>query len=561
MTTIIIIFSEFASGLNTSDLKITEIMFNPYGADTGREWIEIYDECDYSNKSCTNLSQYKLFQSSNHYIYPYNNITAYNYSIICYNCELFLNEYGPELNQTIAIYKSSFTLSNSGELIALKLNDSIIDEINYINFTNISEGYSLEFDDSLNSWRQSLNFSGSPGRENLAILIEVILENNTTLNYTLNKTQNYTINITTNITTNYTTNTTINMTDNNSINLTHNTTNYCNISINITLKNSSIEIYNNKESIKFYNKIYDDDYENKYNSTYNYSIEYWIEDLFETIVKSKTITANQNEKSYTPSIDEEDRILIIKNKLTINGCINTGIKESSKIILIKNPDYLDDEEGEMEDDEETISCPVCTSIYEDGTYDANSTINISKIEFNKGVLSSEIHIYKGNTRKSVIIVSVMDEKEKTIEEQKIKLNDKYSSVIFNFERKIDCYENKTLFLTAEGLDAYAKEKTILNCETTDKTATAIVNATSKSSKNTPIFSNNASQTSQITGQVVYESPNQKNKLYSFAGLILISLAGISFLGYKVYKLIKKKNEINNNNIYVDKNEEYKKTPI
>jgi hypothetical protein len=51
----------FATGVS-----ITEIMFNPQGSDSGREWIEIT-----LNKSdgCINLSEYKVFEEGiNHKI-------------------------------------------------------------------------------------------------------------------------------------------------------------------------------------------------------------------------------------------------------------------------------------------------------------------------------------------------------------------------------------------------------------------------------------------------------------------------------------------------------------
>ena len=46
-------------------LSITEIMFNPQGADTGREWIELHvNETD----GCINLTEYRLFEEeTNHH--------------------------------------------------------------------------------------------------------------------------------------------------------------------------------------------------------------------------------------------------------------------------------------------------------------------------------------------------------------------------------------------------------------------------------------------------------------------------------------------------------------
>lgn len=118
-------------------LRISEIMFNPDGADTGREWIEIeLNESD----GCINLTEYKLFEeNTNHNIYAYSDELACHYAIICSDVNKFLLDYeylnksaaNTDHSSNIQIYKSTFSLSNSGEELALKRNNEFIDYIDY----------------------------------------------------------------------------------------------------------------------------------------------------------------------------------------------------------------------------------------------------------------------------------------------------------------------------------------------------------------------------------------------------------------------------------------------
>ena len=164
-------------------LRINEIMFNPQGADTGREWIEVY--IDYMDASSANdLSRYKLFENGvNHNIIRYNDTlnnisenvsdseydTSHNisqkYAIICNDCEKFLIDYAYLNNTPITLYKSTFSLSNDGENLSIKLANETIDELDYSIYKGeFSEGYSLEFVN--NSWHKSAMTGGSPGEEN-----------------------------------------------------------------------------------------------------------------------------------------------------------------------------------------------------------------------------------------------------------------------------------------------------------------------------------------------------------------------------------------------------------
>jgi hypothetical protein len=92
----------------------------------------------------------------------------------------------------------------------------------------------------------------------------------------------------------------------------------------------------NNLPIKFQNKI---ETNNITQIGEGYIIDYWIEDLSGNIVKNKISTSNQDEKSFTPKIEEEDKILIIKNVLKNVSC-NVSNNSGERIILIKNSKYV-----------------------------------------------------------------------------------------------------------------------------------------------------------------------------------------------------------------------------
>ena len=111
----------------TANIILNEIMYDPPGSDTDREWIEIYN-----NGNCTSLNNYKLYEdNTNHGLTLKNgSFTLCNneYAIIADNADTFQQEY----NFTGNLYDSAFSLSNINETISLKSNNTnIIDTITY----------------------------------------------------------------------------------------------------------------------------------------------------------------------------------------------------------------------------------------------------------------------------------------------------------------------------------------------------------------------------------------------------------------------------------------------
>ncbi len=541
--TLIITLIQFIS--LTYALSITEIMFNPQGSDTGREWIELtLNETD----GCINISEYTLFEeNTNHKLYVYNKEDTCDYALIYSDINKLLQDYN-YLNDTyFPLYKSSFSLSNTGEILRLKHDNDTVYEINYttlINETKITEGHSLEYKNNI--WRNSELVGGDPlnliedaikiadntsntstniinttsdNNINSTDTINItainrtnnitnyyIMDNNTLINntYNINESENIIINNTNTIeiinnTPVINNNTPLenNITNNNTIeynnieNITNNTTislnqsnNTCRAYISILLKNDSI-IQENDIPIKFYN-ILTIEYNHTGNSTrntneLNYSIEYWVEDLFGNIVKNKLLTINQNEKTFTPNIFEEDRILKIKNNIKYINC-ESIINYSEKTILIKNSLYT-----------KTLNvCPKCIT----------SSVNCEDKVIAKPIIIKDNYTscVKENSTKPVI-------------------------KIINICNKTDSNEN---------IISITSNPQLANNLNNNNNFNNIITV----SNNTSTNKNN----NKFTNNIIYESQNLQNKLYAIIGLIIVTIISLILLIRRYFLIIKGKKE-------------------
>ncbi|MBN1792195.1 hypothetical protein JW826_00715 [Candidatus Woesearchaeota archaeon] len=69
-------------------------------------------------------------------------------------------------------------------------------------------------------------------------------------------------------------------------------------------------------------------------------IEYWVEDLFGDEAKKRVSTANTAEKSWTPRIDERDRVFVAHNRLVFVACNNSNSKVSNEVLfIVRNPGW------------------------------------------------------------------------------------------------------------------------------------------------------------------------------------------------------------------------------
>jgi len=120
----------------TPEIVINEIMYDLEGTDSGREWVEIYN----FGQNSVNLSGWRFYENETDHrlsLYKSNksdrsdkiDILSNGYAVIADNPEKFLID---NPNYSGILLKSSFSLKNSGELIAIRdsnLND--IDQLIY----------------------------------------------------------------------------------------------------------------------------------------------------------------------------------------------------------------------------------------------------------------------------------------------------------------------------------------------------------------------------------------------------------------------------------------------
>jgi hypothetical protein len=329
---------------------INEIMYNPAGSDYDYEYVELYLNETANLSSC-------YFQGID-FIFP-KNTTGNGFLVIANSCLKFKEKYSID-----CLFEFGGSLSNTGETVALLMaNGTALWQTEYSN--TAKEEYSLEI--TSEGWIESKTRGGTPGRENSNSFFP-IEQNETNINETHNETE-----------LNQTENQTENSTSENET-LSDST---CDASISIWTDKTS---YQNKEQIKIKHILA--------NEPDLYSIDYWIEDLFGEIVKSKRNTTNTNQKSYTPSIDAKEKILVIKSRLYAD-CNDTNLTNNyaEKTVFVVNENY---EEQVPAEEEQTTSETTSTkktaqksaeisSFYTLAkTFEQNKTINVYSMISNSG---------------------------------------------------------------------------------------------------------------------------------------------------------------------------------
>jgi hypothetical protein len=557
---IIVTMSKFSDAL-----QITEIMFNPSGSDTGREWIELRINENHTGEigtgRCINLTSYKLFEAGvNHNIYP----ADYNlsekteifckYAIISNDPLKFLQDY-PELAEKssaeLVIYRSVFSLSNSGEELAIRNSYEILDYINYsmlLQYITLGEGYSLELSDNI--WMKSSSIGGSPGvylyaNNNLNTSLGDLeldsedvnninhttdtsyipnssnmtttnnatntsdeisnIKYNNTLNITYDTTNNTTNNITHNTTyiisnnltnlsvfLNYSQNNNQNITQNLnfSSNNTHNITNIhrCNVSLKIFLKNTSMDLpYIHKNDIQI--KFYNKiQLNNNQNNNTLKGMNYSIEYWVEDVLGN-----------------------IIKNKVITSNqeekSFTPKIKESDNILIIKSSIKNIDCDINTESDSKIL-------LIRHPEYQSSEVIkcNITQTKC-EPCMYNEGKENVTSSNKSSSIISQINSQMPLIKIVNVCNNSNISTG--NSKTSKNILSNEEILTTQSTL-----QLTSLNTQSSQ---------TEKSPTENSQKSENKVMT---TGMIVYESPNLKNRFYAIIGMILV---GLTFITLGIYK--------------------------
>ncbi len=259
-----------------SALRINEIMYNPEGNEFDFEYLELYTDTQ------VNVSDYYFDGIT--FKFPRN--TTINGYVILANTK---EDIGPnndfqDLYNKSANFEFDGSLTNSGETITLyDAQGSIIDMLQYGD--DADEGFSLEFFQQ--NFIQSLINQGTPGMENSHYSQETDVLNDTI-------------------------------------------TSDCSGSINIE---TNSDIIKSGESIKFTPSI-------NFTDGIEFIIEYYITDIFGEIVKAKTNTTNTNQKSYTPKIEEADKVFIINENLYLL-CDNIELVDSAQKNFVVFNDNLE----------------------------------------------------------------------------------------------------------------------------------------------------------------------------------------------------------------------------
>ena len=132
-----------------AEVVINEIMYDPEGSDTGREWIEVYN----AGESDVDLVTYKLFESNvNHKLTLVGDddstvLKVGDFAILADNPEKFLIDF-PDFSGVL--FDSAFSLNNTGELLSIVDNTAYV--VNRFEYTNdlgaANNGNSLQRNDS-----------------------------------------------------------------------------------------------------------------------------------------------------------------------------------------------------------------------------------------------------------------------------------------------------------------------------------------------------------------------------------------------------------------------------
>ena len=154
---------------------INEIMYDLEGSDEDREWIEILN----NGENSVDLTNWKFYENETNHnlklIQGTISIPPNGYTIIADDTEKFLMDHP---NYSGTLFDSAFSLSNSGEKIAIKNGDLIINEVTYESAWGANgDGNSLQKFD--NQW---LTVPPTPGRKN-EIPPPILEVSTTTLNF------------------------------------------------------------------------------------------------------------------------------------------------------------------------------------------------------------------------------------------------------------------------------------------------------------------------------------------------------------------------------------------
>lgn len=167
----------------SAQVVISEIMYDPEGADTGHEWVEIMNQ----GGSSVDLPQSKFFEEgSNHslsVVQGDTNLPGGSYAIIADDGQKFLIDHAGFLG---AVLDSSFSLKNTGETISFKTPDgNISDTVTYTSDMGANgDGNSLQ--KMSGTWRGNVATPGLSNSEVGSFVAPAKIETQTSVSISAN---------------------------------------------------------------------------------------------------------------------------------------------------------------------------------------------------------------------------------------------------------------------------------------------------------------------------------------------------------------------------------------
>lgn len=151
------------------DIRITEIMYDVSGSDTGHEWVELWNS---GSETVTIVGgsgsgSWRFNDGANHTFAT----SAYrgsftlasgDFLIISSNPDTFLTDHS---NFSGNLVKVSFSLGNTSETLLLRIetNGAPWSEVTYTNSLAAGNGKTLEWNQTTNVWQESAILGGTPG--------------------------------------------------------------------------------------------------------------------------------------------------------------------------------------------------------------------------------------------------------------------------------------------------------------------------------------------------------------------------------------------------------------
>ena len=365
----------------SSAITINEIMYNPTGDDNNKEFIEIFMDTP------ENLTAWIIADSASNDSLNLLYYSGSGYAIIVEDGFDFTG-----INASV--YSAGATignnLDNTADSILLYTPDfTMVASAQYNGTIANGNGKSMELIGG--AWLESAETGGTPGRQNTAAQSIANESNGTQGNQTM-----------------------------------------CNVSFSVATDKN---LYNNSEKVEIGFSI---DPEPD-----DFAIEYWIEDLAGNIAKAKYNTTNTGQKSWTPSIDEEDKSFFVKANLYMNCSREEIMQYSEKLITVK---------GSPKPSQSSISIKE-VYIGED-----------ESIEFGKP-LRVRLDIYKGDEASSTVEAWIedLDSSDKISEISKLTLYDKFREydLTLPVQIKNNCnrkYSDGSYTLIAEGFNMTQKRE-------------------------------------------------------------------------------------------------------